>query len=72
MATLPEGEEEEVNIIKKITKVFDYEQDLEQLGKTMDKMQRKLLRKEETDSLYITTTNVLELLNKIRKTKNNL
>ena len=66
MATLPEGEEEEVNIIKKITKVFDYEQDLEQLGKTMDKMQRKLLRKEETDSLYITTTNVLELLNKIK------
>ena len=66
MATLPEGEEEEVNIIKKITKVFDYEQDLEQLGKTMDKMQRKLLRKEENDSLYITTTNVLELLNKIK------
>lgn len=66
MATLPEGEEEEVNIIKKITKVFDYEQDLEQLGKTMDKMQRKLLSKEETDSLYITTTNVLELLNKIK------
>jgi hypothetical protein len=66
MATLPEGEEEEVNIIKKITKVFDYEQDLEQLGKTMDKMQRKLLNKEETDSLYITTTNVLEILNKIK------
>lgn len=66
MATLPEGEEEEVNIIKKITKVFDYEQDLEQLGKTMDKMQRKILSKEETDSLYITTTNVLEVLNKIK------
>lgn len=66
MATLPEGEEEEVNIIKKITKVFDYEQDLEQLGKTMDKMQRKLLSKEETDSLYITTTNILEVLNKIK------
>ena len=66
MATLPEGEEEEVNIIRKITRVFDYEQDLEKLGKTMDKMQRKLLSKEETDSLYITTTNVLELLNKIK------
>ena len=66
MATLPEGEEEEVNIIKKITKVFDYEQDLEQLGKTMDKIQRKILSKEETDSLFITTTNILEILNKIK------
>ena len=66
MASLPEGEEEEVNIIKKITKIFDYEQDLEKLGKTMDKMQRKALSKEETNSIYITTTNLLELLNKIK------
>lgn len=66
IASLPEGEQEEINIIKKITKVFDYEQDLELFGKKMDKMQRKLLNKEETDSLYITTTNILELLNKIK------
>ena len=66
MASLPEGEAEEVNVIKKVTKVFDYEQDLEVLGKTMDKMQRKALNKEETDSLYITTTNILELINKIK------
>ena len=66
MSSLPEGEEEEVNIIKKIAKTFDYEEDLENLGKTMDKMQRKNLSKEETDSLYITTTNLLPLLNKIK------
>ncbi len=66
MSSLPEGEEEEVNIIKKITKTFDYEEDLEKLGKTMDKMQRKSLTKDETDSLYITTTNLLPLLNKIK------
>ena len=66
MATLPEGEAEEVNIIKKITKVFDYEQDFEKFGKTMDKMQRKLLNKEETDSIYIISTNILKLLNKIK------
>ena len=66
IASLPEGEQEEINIIKKITKVFDYEQDLELFGKKMDKMQRKVLSKEETDSLYITTTNILELLNKIK------
>ncbi len=66
MSSLPEGEEEEVNIIKKITKTFDYEEDLEKLGKTMDKMQRKNLSKDETDSIYITTTNLLPLLNKIK------
>ncbi len=66
MSSLPEGEEEEVNIIKKITKTFDYEEDLEKLGKTMDKMQRKNLTKDETDSIYITTTSLLPLLNKIK------
>ena len=66
MATLPEGEAEEINIIKKITKTFDYEEDLENFGKNMDKIQRKLLNKEETDSVYITTTNLIELLNKIK------
>ena len=66
MSSLPEGEEEEVNIIKKIAKTFDYEEDLENFGKIMDKMQRKNLTKEETDSLYITTTNLLQLLNKIK------
>ena len=66
MSSLPEGEEEEVNIIKKIAKTFDYEDDLEKFGKTMDKMQRKNLSKEETDSIYITTTNLLPLLNKIK------
>ncbi len=66
MSSLPEGEEEVVNIIKKITKTFDYENDLEKLGKTIDKMQRKNLSKEETDSIYITTTEILPLLNKIK------
>ena len=63
---LPEGEEEEINIIKKIDKVFDYEEDIEKFGKTMDKMQRKNLSKLETDSIYITTTNLLDILNKVK------
>ena len=66
MASLPEGEEEEINVVKKIEKVFDYEEDLEKFGKTMDKIQRKNLNKEETDSVYITTTNLIGLLNKIK------
>lgn len=66
VATLPEGEEEEVNIIKKITKVFDYEEDIERFGKTMDKIQRKALSKPETDSVYITSTNLIEIVNRVK------
>lgn len=66
VAALAEGEEEEVNIIKKVTKVFDYTQDLEQFGNTMDQVERKALTKSETDSIYLTTTNILPLLNKVK------
>ena len=65
VASLPEGEAEEVNVIKKITKVFDYEEDIEEFGKTMDEIQRKALTKDETDGVYIATTNALEILNKV-------
>ena len=63
---LPEGEEEEINIIKKITKVFNYKEDLEEFGKKLDIEQRKILSKEELDSCYIATTELLEILNKIK------
>ncbi|MBR3002355.1 MAG: hypothetical protein IKF38_02150 [Clostridia bacterium] len=66
MASLPEGEEEEVNVIKKIVKVFDYEEDLEDFGKKYDRILRKQLSQEETDALYITNTDVLDILNKIK------
>jgi len=66
MASLPEGEEEEINVIKRIERTFDYEQDLEELGKKLDKIQRKNLSKEDTDSIYIATTNLVDILNKIK------
>lgn len=66
VASLPEGEEEEVNIIKRITRFFDYEEDIEKFGKTMDKVQRKELSKQETDSLYIISTELLEIVNKVK------
>ena len=66
MASLPEGEEEEVNITRKITKVFDYEEDLEKFGKMMDKIQRRTLSKQETDSVYITSTNLIDILNRVK------
>jgi hypothetical protein len=66
MAVLPEGELEEVNVIKRIEKTFDYEEDFEELGKKLDRMQRKNLSKEELDGTFIATTNVIEILNKIK------
>ena len=66
IATLPEGEVEEILPKKRVTKVFDYEEDLEKFGKTMDKIQRKVLTKEETDSVYLLTTDMEDILNKIK------
>ena len=66
MAVLPEGELEEVNVIKRIEKIFDYEEDFEELGKKLDRMQRKNLSKEQIEATFIATTNVIEILNKIK------
>lgn len=66
MAVLPEGELEEVNVIKRIEKIFDYEEDFEELGKKLDRMQRKNLNKEEIDATFIASTNVVGILNKIK------
>ena len=67
MEVLPEGEQEEVNVIKRIEKTFNYEEDFEEFGKKLDRMQRKNLDREDTDSLFIATTNLLEILNKIKE-----
>ena len=64
---LNEGEEEEVKY-QKIEKSFDYEEDIEELGKKLDKKNRKELSKEELDSLFISGT---EILNDINELKNN-
>ena len=66
MATLPEGEEEEVNVIRKIEKTFNYEDDFEKFGEKLDQIQRKNLNKNELDSIFIATTGILEILNKIK------
>ena len=66
ISSLPEGELEEMNIKKKISKVFNYKEDLEDFGKAMDRQQRKVLSKEELDSVFITTTNILDILKKVK------
>ena len=66
VAALAEGEEEEVTLIKKVTKAFDYIEDIENFGKVMDKVQRAKLSKEEFDGIYVASTDMLEVLNKIK------
>ena len=66
MSSLPDGEIEEVNVKKKISKTFNYKEELEDFGKSMDTQQRKELSDDELDSIFITTTDVLDILNKVR------
>ena len=62
---LEEAEEEEIHI-KPHSKIFDYEEDFEEFGITMDKIQRQILTKDELDSIYLTTTNQIEVMNKLK------
>lgn len=66
ISVLPEGEKEEVNVIKKIEKTFNYEEDIEEFGKKLDRIQRKNLNREDTDSIYIATTEIINTINKIK------
>lgn len=56
-------EESKINL----EKTFDYEEDFEATGKKVDIKQRKEINKEECDSIYLTTTEILELINILNK-----
>lgn len=62
---LEEGEKEEVNI-RKITTVFDYDEDKENLGQVLDNIQRKKLTNDELNSIFMTTTEELDIINRIK------
>ena len=64
VATLDEGEEEEFNV-KKLEKVFNFEDDFESFAIESDKIQRNKLTDDELDSIFIASTDILPLLNKI-------
>lgn len=52
LPSLNEGEEEENQEKEKIGKSFVFEEDIENLGKQMDELQRRKLSKNETDSIF--------------------
>jgi hypothetical protein len=49
-----------------IKKAFDFEMDFETLGVSVDKTQRVKLSKEETDSIFIANTELIEMINLLR------
>ena len=63
VAALDEGEEETLNVVQKIKRKFDYEQDLEGFGQNLDKIQMTKLSKDELDSLFILSTDVGNVIN---------
>ena len=64
VASLEEGEEEEFNV-KKLEKVFNYEDDFEEFGIDADKVQRNKLTDSELESVFIASTDALPLLNRM-------
>ena len=66
VAELPAGEVKEENI-KSIKKTFDYELDFEDLSIKLDETQRSNLSKQELDSIFLTSTFILENINQILK-----
>lgn len=62
---LEEGEEEQINV-KPHAKIFDFEEDFDEFGEKIDEIQRKIFTKEELDSIYLTTTDQLNVMNKIK------
>ena len=63
--SLAEGEEEIINV-KPHTKIFEFEEDFEEFGTTMDQIQRTKLNKEELDSIYLSTTEQILPINKVK------
>lgn len=56
---------QEVHQQKKLKKTFNYELDFEDLSKQIDKTERELFTKEETDDIYVASTNILEDINDV-------
>lgn len=69
LASLPEGEEELVNIEPQIKRKFSYKEDIGKLGEYLDTEQRKVFTKEELESIYVATTSIIDVINALMATK---
>ena len=67
MLALNTGENVETEQVEnKLRKVFDYESDREDVTNQIDKLQRDSLSKEEQDTIFVTNSQILPILNKIK------
>lgn len=62
--------EEQQKEPRKIEKVFDYQEDIEDFGKKQDKTNRERFSKEEENSMFIASTDIIEDINDIIDNKN--
>lgn len=65
--SLDGGGPEEKKDTNNIKRVFDFESDFDTLGIDMDKLQRRKLSKEETDSIFVANSQIIEVLNDLKK-----
>ena len=63
---LNEPEKEEVKH-QELEKTFDYEEDLEELGKKIDKKNREIFSRDEFDSVFIAGTEILKDINALKE-----
>ena len=63
--SLAEGEEEIINV-KTYSKIMNFEENFEEFGKEIDDLQSTKLNKVELNALYLTTTNQLDVINKVK------
>lgn len=52
---------------KKIEKVYNFKEDLEEIGVLADKNQRKVFSKEDLDAIYLCTTDIINVINNINE-----
>ncbi len=65
--SLDSGDEEEKEAKNNIQRVFDFENDFESLGAEVDILQRRKLSKEETDAIFVANSEVINVLNDLKK-----
>lgn len=67
--SLEQGDSEDNKEQEQIRRVFDMEIDFENLGVKMDKLQRKKLFKEETNSIFAINSSLNSVINSLKKGK---
>lgn len=55
----------ETHKTKKLKKTFNYDSDFESVSKQFDKTAREIFTKDETDNIYLATTNMIEDINNV-------